>query len=150
MTDVIDGRAVFGCSLAAMPDHPLTPVGITRRGLARARGVDIPPLTVVADVEPLPAWIQQGHLVVSCPTCAGTPNEELELVWLAGPHLTYCHICGNAEVGGAWRPVVLPERLEAISAVLARRPLGNRTWRPDETVADLEAENERFGWARSA
>jgi hypothetical protein len=132
---IVDGEAHFGCSLDRFPDHPLNADGLTMRRLMARRGLDVPP-----------AWIQQGMLVVSCPTCEGTPEGQPHLVWRAGPHRFVCTNCGNADVGHGHRPVVLPEHLAAIEAALACRPAGNRTWVVGEDVDDLLAENRRYGW----
>lgn len=147
VNSILDGLAHFGCSLERLPDHPLNADGFTMRRHLAKRGLDVPPLSHVADVEPLPAWIQQGMLVVSCPECTGSPNEELGFVWRGGPLLYLCQVCGNAAVGKVHRPVVLPADLDAIEAVLGCRPVGNRTWTTDQTVDDLLTENRRFGWS---
>jgi hypothetical protein len=132
--------------LAAWPDHPLNAQGMTARRFYGSRQLDIPPLSRVADVEPVSAWIQQNMLVAACPDCAENPNHEHGLIWRDGPHLFLCAICGNAAVGKMWRPVQVPANLDAIEAALSCRPVGNRTWTTDQTADDLESENRRFGW----
>lgn len=133
---MLDGAVLYGGrSLAAFV------VWEEHRALGMRRGWTVPPMTVVADGEPLPAWIQQGVLVVTCPECAGTRDEELHPVWLDDLHLMFCVICGNLATGGRWRRVMLPERLNEIVALLALRPLEARTWLPGQTVDDLVTEN---------
>lgn len=145
-TVLIDGRTHFGCTFQAFPDHPLTAQGLTFRRHLGGRGIDVPPLTAVADVEPIPVLVQMSMLVAGCPECAGREDEEQALVWREGPHLMLCGVCGNAGVGKRWRPVALPEQLAEIEAALACRPMGNRSWAPGQAVDDLEAQNRRFGW----
>jgi hypothetical protein len=133
---LLDGAALYGgrslAAYAAWEEH---------RALGLRRGWTVPPLTVVADITPLPAWIQQGALVVSCPECAGTKDEELHPVWLDGPHLMFCAVCGNCATGGQWRLVALPEHLAEIAALLSVRPPQARNCLPGQTVDDLVAEN---------
>src|SRR4051812_44660269 len=93
-----DGKDHFGCSLAAFPGHPLTADGRTMRRVMARRKLDVPPLSKVADVEPVPVWIQQNELVVSCPDCAGIPDEQPHYVWRDGPYLFLCTVCGNKAV----------------------------------------------------
>jgi hypothetical protein len=143
---VIDGRALFGCSLAAWPDHPLNGAGFTMRMLAAGRGIKIPPLSAIDETAaPLVVWVQQGTAVVSCPTCAENPAEEKAPVWLEGPLLACCMVCGS---GGTWRHVVLPDQWEKIVAALAARPLAGRTWVVGETVEQICAENAQNGWGK--
>lgn len=136
MSVILDGAALYGgrslASYAVWEEH---------RALGMRRGWTVPPMTVVADDKPLPAWIQQGVLVVTCPECAGTQNEELHPVWLDGPYLMFCAVCGNRAADGQWRRVVLPEHLSEIAALLMVRPLEARIWRPDDTLDELAVEN---------
>lgn len=146
---LLDRLSYFGCPLDAFADHPLTSVGVTMRGVARSRGIEIPRLECAVSIAPLPAWIQQGLLVVSCPTCAEKETEELSVVWRSGPWVMLCMVCGNAATGGAWRPVALPSCLDEIEAHLACRPIGHRTWTVGQSIEEVASDNARFGWANS-
>jgi hypothetical protein len=64
-----------------------------------------------------------------------------EYVWLATP-LFFCTSCGNASIGGRWRPVAVPaDRAEIERLLLARPDPATRSWRPGETTDQLAAEN---------
>jgi hypothetical protein len=136
---MLDGRAVYGKTLA---DYA---AWVDFVALGIRRGWKAPPLTRVATVAPLTAWVQQGFWVVTCPECAGKPELELQAVWLDGPLVMWCTVCGNAGAGGHWRPVALPEQHDVISTLLAVRPLAMRTWVVDEPVTNLVAENVQRG-----
>lgn len=87
--------------------------------------------------EAVEAYVNEGRWVVDCPTCAGA-----QLACLSDPRFM-CNECGNAEVGGRFRPVVLPvaRTREALARILEPRPTANQHWRPGETLADLRREN---------
>jgi hypothetical protein len=127
---VKDGRDMFGCSLDGWRTGQ---TGSKRHAgmlpkLAAAIGATVPPLSVVADVEPAPVRVDWGRWIADCP-CGGA-----EMVWLEGPHQIWCARCGNADLGGQWRPVVLPERVHEIMAELEALPrLSDRNWRPAES-----------------
>lgn len=141
---ILDGLAIYGKSLGeylAWKDL---------RALGIRRGWKPPSPDDVADVDPLPAWIQQGWWVVSCPACAGTPGEELQAVWVGGPLLMFCTSCGNAGVGGKVRRVALPDERAEIEALLAVRPMRARSWLVGEPLTDLIAENVQHGWGEES
>jgi len=108
---------------------------------ASRQGVALPPLDAVSG-DPLVAVVDANRWIVHCPTCNGA-----EFVWKQ-TLLMMCATCWN---GGnvlpyTFRPVALPPRIKAIERVLMARPVpATRNWTPDETVADLEAENEANG-----
>lgn len=82
------------------------------------------------------AVVNHGRWIVPCPDCPGaqlTAPEDRRFM---------CVNCGNASIGGKWRPVRWPKRHEDIEALLAVRIEKLANWSPGETVADLRAENE--------
>ena len=86
------------------------------------------------------AVANHGRWIAECPDCKGaqltSPDDRRFM----------CVECGNAGVGGQWRPVVWPKDHAAISALLDARPAERaRNWLPGETGADLRAENKRQG-----
>lgn len=140
---ILDGRALYGglSFQAFILSQP-------HRALMLRRGLKIPRLDDIDGGPSLPAWIQQSYLVVSCPECtaSGRPDAEVAAVWLEGPHLMYCAVCGNAAVGGRMRRVALPDRLNEIDALLGvRENPGLRNWIPGESVENLVVENAALG-----
>lgn len=108
--------------------------------MAARRGVTIPPTTDVADVDPIPAILEEDRWVALCPDC----RRNAQLVWLEEP-LYCCGNCFNVAVGGRWRPVALPEgraRIEEITGY--RRFSHERNWR-GEPLSDLLVENRDNG-----
>lgn len=81
------------------------------------------------------AYVNHGRWVVECPDCAGA-----QLASLSDPRFM-CNCCGNAGVGGAWRPVIWPKARQGIEDLLEVRPPENQNWRPGETAKQLRAEN---------
>ena len=131
--NVQDGRDLMGCSLDFWRIGNCDP---PRRGmlpkLARAIGATVPPLSVIAEVEPAVARVDWGRLIADCP-CGGA-----EMVWIEGPHAIWCARCGNAALAGQWRPVALPDLLhEIILALDARHHRKDRNWLPGDTVESL-------------
>lgn len=114
-----DGRTVTGLSLAAWAASSI----IVK--LARRRGFAVPPLSAVADVPPVPALVNWGSWKVECPECPGGAED----VWREKP-LLFCMRCGNASVGGQWRPVTLPSDIDAVEAALAGLPRHEQNWHP--------------------
>lgn len=137
---ILDGRAIHGKSFAEyLSWKDVVAIGIRR-------GWKPPAPTAVAAVEPLTVWIQQGWLVVTCPDCAERKDNELQAFWLEGPHVMFCTLCGNVSVGGVPRPAVLPPEYDEIVALLAIRPMHQRTWHVGQTLTDLRAENVQLGY----
>lgn len=135
--NVQDGRDVMDCSLDHWSRGECDP---PRRGmlpkLARALGATVPPLSVIADAEPLPVRVDWGRLIADCP-CGGA-----EMVWIEGPHIIWCARCGNVAQAGQWQPVALPDRLhEIILALEPRLYRKDRNWSPGEPVESLFAWN---------
>lgn len=86
------------------------------------------------------ALVDHGRLLARCPDCPG----GVEYVWRRGPHLFFCAACLNRSLGGRWRLVVVPERLDEIERLLLLRPdPALRNWRVGEPVEALADENER-------
>lgn len=84
------------------------------------------------------AIISHNKLLAVCPVCNGA-----EYVWRDGPYLMLCATCGNSDVGGKFRLVLMPEDLDAIEQILNLRPNPeNRNWFPHETQETLTQENE--------
>lgn len=98
------------------------------------------PLGFVAGVEAV-AYVQESQWVVACPWCGQTQVTSPADPRMACPR---CHNDGRSQ----WVRVVFPDDMEAIEAILNRRPrLENRNWLLGETVADLKAENAAHGVA---
>lgn len=100
---------------------------------ARRHQVSIP--EGIADVEPAVAHIARGAWLVRCPDCRGA-----EYAWEEGEF--FCMSCLNGKVGHKIRPSAFPPERKEIEALLMVRPLMNRNWYHDESLADLEKENE--------
>lgn len=137
MRSVIDGRDATGLSLREFYERADIVAALRRWGINH---VPLPHLLAPPETAAL-ARINHGRLIVDCPDCGAA-----WFVWREGPHQVYCASCLNGGVNGLWRPVRLPEQLEQIEALLARRPLPQqRNWHPGETLAQLEAENIAMG-----
>lgn len=83
----------------------------------------------------IPAVANHGRWIAECPDCRGaqlTAPEDLRFM---------CVECGNASIGGKWRPVVWPKGHKAIGELLDERPkhLANTT--PGQTLAEIREEN---------
>lgn len=90
--------------------------------------------TAPAD-ETVEVYANHGRWVVECPTCHGA-----QLAHRADRRFM-CNYCGNAEVGGLWRPVSWPSDHEAIEHELGQRPdAANQNWIPGQALEDLVEE----------
>ncbi len=107
----------------------MTRVVIRRAG---SQGVKFNPK--LSDAPPLLAYINHGRWLADC-ECKGA-----ELVFDEG--LLVCLSCFNKAHGYQPRRVAFPEERLAIEALLERRPLENQNWRPGESLAQLQAEND--------
>ena len=86
------------------------------------------------------AEVYQGRWLVKCPWCHSASLASRE------DHRFFCVGCRNAGVGGNWVNVTWPATPQDIEAPLVMRPDPmTRNWLVTETVADLLAENERYG-----
>jgi hypothetical protein len=138
---IVDGFAKFGLSLLEFYRQPEIAASLGRRGLL------VPPLTMVdADAKPALAFVDpllDGSVrwIAECPDCKARGLSRAEYVWLQTP-LLFCTSCGNASLGGLWRPVGVPQNRAQIERLLLQRPDPlTRSWRPDESVEALCVEN---------
>lgn len=126
---VVDGHIALGMAIDEWRAGPLMQ-------MAAQRNFVVPPTSDVADVEPLPAFVNAGRWSVLCPDCGGS-----EYAW-KGRGVMMCASCWNGMTGHQWRPVVFPENVGLIEAILAHRPmLQTQNWLPGETLDQLQAEN---------
>ena len=103
-----------------------------------------PPLSHVQNK--LWAEVNHGRWIVTCPSrCGGA------IIVSSHQPLFLCPDCGSSENGGKWYNVIFPANKEAIEKLLLKRPAfnpmraANRNWKPDESVSDLEWENQERG-----
>jgi len=133
MRDVlIDWKARFG-------DRPLGDHAAMNAGMDGDTTMPAP--GVLEGDETVTAVVNAGRWIAECPFCAGA-----EYVNFDSP-VFFCCNCRNQEAGNRPIPVALPTdtvRVQ-VAAYLCVRPRENRNWMPDETVADLRAENKRAG-----
>lgn len=77
-----------------------------------------------------------GRWIAECPDCHGaqltSPDDRRFM----------CVECGNAAIGGKWRPVIWPKDHAAIGALLDERPRHLANFAPDETLKDIRRENK--------
>lgn len=111
-----------------------------------------PPASPLADVEPLSVWVHHNRWVVTCPDCATRARFSHDSRHYqfapSDPAIFFCLDCANALVGERWRPVVWPEQRADIEAILRARPMPEmRNWLPEESLAELIAENREHGHA---
>ena len=90
---------------------------------------------------PREAFVEGGRWLVQC-ECGGADDVDLgSLLWMCGS-------CFNSAHGHQWRKVLLPDtrtRQIVERALLMRPNARTRTWRSDENVAELFAENVANG-----
>lgn len=92
------------------------------------------PIRTLAEVGPLPAYLNHGAWVADCPLC-----KSAERV-LIGQRQFRCRACGfMADI------TFPPEWADIMRAVMVRPKLENRNWLVGETVDDLLAENIEHG-----
>ena len=113
------------------------------RDAARRAGLHgaLPAPTDVVDA-PIQAVVRQGRWLVLCTHdgCASAMLASVELPCYVCPE------CGSTDVDGKWRPVIWPEDRSRGETALLKRPIkDSRNWEVDETVADLEQENDANG-----
>lgn len=90
---------------------------------------------VALDGPPVAARVDHGRWLADCPWCRSA-------ILVAPGDPFWCPDCGNAPVHGQDLQLVWPSERAAIDAALDRRLPINRHWFPDESVEDLELENE--------
>jgi hypothetical protein len=89
------------------------------------------------------AYVSGSCWIADCPSGSG----GAEFVNFDDPRF-FCCVCRNADWGNVPLVITLPDPVlrAQIEEVLDKRPDPNtRNWTPDETVADLEAENTAQG-----
>lgn len=141
-----DGRALAS---ALYPGQRVTP----RSYLARFGYAPPPHKLRTDDVAALPAEVNHGVWIWRCPCGIGSASDPPVgggVVWYAFRY-GFDPRCSNAETGGKWRPIALPDEYREIERLLDLRPdPATRNWSPTETVADLERENAEHGIAEVA
>lgn len=80
------------------------------------------------------AEINHGRWIVKC-ECGGA-----EKMWEEGFFM--CQSCLNGNHKHQYRTAVFPKQRKLIEVLLLERPLQNRNWQPNETLAQLRKENE--------
>ena len=103
------------------------------------------PDDIALGASPAVAYVNQGRWVADCPTpgCGGA------MALVRGAMGFLCGACLNVEVGYRYRPLSWPVEAVEAEAVLSVRMLPEQAnWRPGESIAALEAENEAHGFAR--
>ena len=101
--------------------------------LIEALNAPLGPKSVAVEV-----YVNQGRWIVECPDCRGA-----QLASLTDPRFM-CNCCGNAAIGGSWRPVAWPKSADQIEALLADRPRDNQNWLPGEPLKALRADNDLY------
>jgi len=86
----------------------------------------------------LQAYINHGRWVVNCPFC-----NNAEFYW--GDGFFFCSECENRGNGGRLYLVSMPKERNRIEKLLAKRPIENQNWFPDEPISKLEEENKEHG-----
>lgn len=129
-------RLAYGRAMS--PDQWRREGRITR--LAQQRGFKIPAANFVqAEAVPARALLNHGRWVAWCPDCVGAAED----VWRAQP-VFWCMRCGNRSAQGYWRPVLFPENLAEIEAILAPFPSQAQHWEPWGPKRDLAAEAQAW------
>lgn len=82
------------------------------------------------------ATANHGRWIAECPDCRGAQLTAPE-----DPRFM-CVECGNASVGGRWRPVIWPKDHAAIGALLDERPRHLANALPGETLSQIRKENK--------
>ena len=81
--------------------------------------------------QPLRARIEYSRWIVDCPNCGGA-----EFVFEDKRFL--CSQCGNSDIQGQIRRVVMPQKRTEIEDILSKRKIINRHWYPNETIEMLQ------------
>lgn len=93
----------------------------------------------------IPAFINHGRWLVSCPTCGSAAFVSMS------DHRFWCVECQSPENDRWWYEVVFPADKAQIEDTLLKRPAVieknaiNRNWFPNETLAVLKRENAEKG-----
>lgn len=95
---------------------------------------------VSSDFPPVLAEVNHGRWIARCPWCAGA-----EALW-RGQDWFFCCSCGNYPIKGVRLHVKYGQPSDLVeSALVVREDKRTQNWLPDETVDDLEQENEEHG-----
>lgn len=81
-------------------------------------------------------YANHGRWIVECPVCHDAQLASRD------DHRFMCVGCGNASIGGVWRPVVWPKNHAAIEALLDERPRHLANALPGETLEQIRKENK--------
>ena len=101
--------------------------------MATLKRVTLPPITDInTDIAPLKGFLHTDRWLVGCPC-----RQDFQFVWVNTP-LYMCTSCWNADAGGRWRPVQMPDDRDAIEAAMGDRSRPEeRNWLPGETDEHL-------------
>jgi hypothetical protein len=86
----------------------------------------------------LTARAEHARWIVDCPNCNSAEFAFEDNLFL-------CSLCGNSDIQGKVRQVVMPTDRAEIESLLSDRPIKNRHWIQPETVEDLQTENITMG-----
>ena len=101
------------------------------RFLQRDRILNLP----ISTAKPLEARAEYARWIVDCPNCNSAEYVFEDKLFL-------CSQCLNSDIKGKARKVKMPKDRKQIEEILGKRAIKNRHWFPNETVEDLENENE--------
>lgn len=108
--------------------------------IARMQGYRIPAATFTApEATPARALLNHGVWRAWCPDCPFAAED----VW-RGHNVFWCMRCGNLKAGRAWRPLIWPNNLEEIEAILADYPAPAQNWEPWGVPVDIKAEADAW------
>lgn len=108
--------------------------------IARMQGYRIPAATFTApEATPARALLNHGVWRAWCPDCPFAAED----VW-RGHNVFWCMRCGNLKAGRAWRPLIWPDNLEEIEAILADYPAPAQNWEPWGVPIDIKTEADAW------
>ena len=141
MTVGLKVQAIRTGGLSTMPPAYMVEavqyVGMSERDLQRFFSVAYK-MESASKVMPIAAYVNRGRWLADCRDCAGA-----EIVVEDG--LTMCVSCIIEDRGIEWRRVTFPAERREIEELLSRRRVENRNWLVEESVADLQRENQEHG-----
>ncbi len=92
----------------------------------------------ICDTKPLEARIEYARYIIDCPNC-----NSAEFAF--EDNLFFCSQCLNSDIQGRVRKVKMPEDRKQIEEILSKRMIKNRHWYPNQTIDDLQKENDKQG-----
>jgi len=99
-----------------------------------------PPAEDVSSGAHVDAYVSGSCWVALCPDCGGVEFVNFD------DRRFFCCACRNARTSNKPRVVDVPKNRSAIENVLLKRPdPRTRNWTPDQSIADLQAENQEAG-----